>query len=364
MSSVDRRGITNACQDDPCHLQLRVTRLEIANAPAGPASIGRPASRTVAGDGGESTETSAATDNKGAAFSQRAGAGPLTTFSLERSLSAGYEVEAAGGGVPDRRGARHKYGILLSPKNADRDWVLFWYRTLPWIVLRAHVLRRSLCGMAAVSAETGVHAGPKPTIGMDRIWSPGVGMIWRHTHGTAHRRNASERGRKAESPVKLGFLNYRRWDSNPHRFLHLPDFESGASAISPLRRLICYQSRPSSRCFSGTSPADTLREMCEAYRPNLSSQAVHSGNHQVPEVTRGKSALHSLILESFDFSNVSVRELLTTTHAVFRAFRDFGCYNLGLKTIDLGRSGAYCSGSQCLCSESQRVFPQAGIRPI
>lgn len=136
MSSVDRRGITNACQDDPCHLQLRVTRLEIANAPAGPASIGRPASRTVAGDGGESTETSAATDNKGAAFSQRAGAGPLTTFSLERSLSAGYEVEAAGGGVPVRRGARHKYGILLSLKNADRNWEFFWYRILPWIVLR------------------------------------------------------------------------------------------------------------------------------------------------------------------------------------------------------------------------------------
>ena len=136
MSSYVRRGITNACQDDPCHLQLRVTRLEIAHAPAGSASIGRPASRKVAGDGGESTKTSAAAENKAAAFSQRTGAGPLITFSLERSLSAGYEVEAAGGSVPDRRGAPHKYGMQLSLKNADRNSVGFWYRILPWIVLR------------------------------------------------------------------------------------------------------------------------------------------------------------------------------------------------------------------------------------
>ncbi len=102
---------------------------------------------------------------------------------------------------------------------------------------------------------------------------------------------------------------------------------------------------------------------CEAYRPNPSSQAVHCGNHQVPEVTRFESALHSLILESFDFSNVSVRELLTTTLAVFRAFEDFGCYNSGLKRIDLRGFGAFCSGSQCVCAESRDVIPEPHIRP-
>ena len=74
----------------------------------------------------------------------------------------------------------------------------------------------------------------------------GVSATWKSVAGK-HKVHRQTQGawhlwigrRKKRTQRLLGSFQYRRWDSNPHRFLGLPDFESGASAISPLRRGDC-----------------------------------------------------------------------------------------------------------------------------
>ncbi len=67
----------------------------------------------------------------------------------------------------------------------------------------------------------------------------GVSATWKSVAGKHKVHGTYGSAGEKKTQRLLGSFQYRRWDSNPHRFLGLPDFESGASAISPLRRADC-----------------------------------------------------------------------------------------------------------------------------
>lgn len=84
-------------------------------------------------------------------------------------------------------------------------------------------------------------------------------------------RNGDQCSETVSFNVSAAFLKYRRRGSNPHMELPIPDFESGASAIPPLRRYFCrcmfaYAGRGTTRCeFSsqGARPLRSSESWCE-----------------------------------------------------------------------------------------------------